>query len=598
MWFYVALALFEWHFRFFRTGIYWCMLVIERMQAPKLTAETVPPPSTTVTTQPAPQPLTPGSAGDGKIQCYEKSTNKPLGVVHANTPEDIKAIVAKARAAQPAWAKTTFKERRRVLLTLLDYVIENHKLICETSAVECGKTLLDGTLGEILTTCEKIQWTILHGEDALADEVRETGLITIYKQPLVRYLPFGVIGAIVSWNYPFHNIVGPMISALFAGNAFVGKVSEFASFFSTTFYEKIVQEALVKCGHSPDLVRFVAGFPDAGAALTDAVDKVTFIGSPQVGKLVQAQAAKTLTPVVLELGGKDPAIVCDDADLDKVLPILMRGTFQNCGQNCVGLERIVAHEVVYDQILFYVHEKVKNLTQGPTPVGAESQKKVFDLGAMTMGVRECERIQKLVEATVARGARLVCGGNWTIERGSFYPPTILADVRPGMPIAEHEVFGPVFVMMKFVTDAGAIEMVNSCNYGLGANVFSKNTARASAIGAQLHTGMLNINDFAINYLCQSLPFGGCKWSGHDRFAGREGLRGCCITRAETRDRFPGVSTEVPPILQYPIQINSFEFGDALIRVLYAPLTSFIGNVLKIIEVAKSNQKKPEEKKQK
>jgi acyl-CoA reductase-like NAD-dependent aldehyde dehydrogenase len=335
-------------------------------------------------------------------------------------------------------------------------------------------------------------------------------------------------------------------------------------------------------GHSADLVRFIAGYLETGSALIDMCDKITFIGSPAVGKLVQRQCSNTLKPVVLELGGKDPAIICEDVDLERAMPILMRGTYQNCGQNCVGVERVLVQEKIYDKILQRSIDYVKKMDQGPTPIG--DSEKVCSLGAMTMGPKECERIQKLVDDTVAAGAKLHIGGNWKPEMGTFYPPTIIGDVKPGMPIAEHEVFGPIMCLMKFVTDDQAVEMVNNCPYGLGSNVFSDNAERALKIGRRLETGMCNINDFAINYLCQSLPFGGIKISGFDRFAGVEGLRGCCIARAETQDRFPKVHTAVPPIVDYPLTKWSEPFGEALVRVLYGSLFSMIGNVLGLIKL--------------
>ncbi|EPY18675.1 aldehyde dehydrogenase (NAD+) [Strigomonas culicis] len=357
-----------------------------------------------------------------------------------------------------------------------------------------------------------------------------------------------------------------MISALFAGNAFVGKVSEYSSYYAT-YYESIVRDGLRQLGYSPDLVSFVTGFAETGEAVVSSVDKLTFIGSPGVGKIIMRNASATLTPVVLELGGKDPAIICDDADMHQVIPIVMRGNFQNCGQNCVGLERIVVHEKVHDQLVAEVVRQVKTLSQG-----AASQK-VCDLGAMTMGKAAIPKIQQLVDETVKAGATLLCGGK--IIDDHFYPPTVLVNVTPSMPIAQEEVFGPVLVVMKFKDDEEAIAMVNSCPYGLGGSVFSADIPRAQGIATRLRTGMININDFGINYLCQSLPFGGVKISGFDRFAGREGLRGNCVVRASTTDRIPGVKTEVPPILQYPISNSAFTFMENLTQVIYGRLPNMI-----------------------
>lgn len=549
---------------------------VDRYTAPTIK---VPLPEVHFPNEPAAEPLKPQSAESGLIQCYDKGTNTPIGVVKAYTPEEVQAAVERARKAQQVWALTPFSTRRKLLFALMDYILDHQQFICETACVECGKTMMDGTLGEMLTTFEKLRWTAAHGEEVLQEEVRDVGLMTIHKRAAVRYVPFGVIGAIVSWNYPFHNIYGPMISALFAGNAFVGKVSEYSSYYAA-YYESIVKDGLRQLGYSTDLVCFLTGFAETGAALVSAVDKLTFIGSPAVGKIIMRNAAATLTPVVLELGGKDPAVICDDADMEQVIPVVMRGNFQNCGQNCVGLERIVVQEAVHDRLVSEVTRLVQHLTQGPASQGQH------DLGAMTMGRMAIPKIQQLVDDTVKAGATLVCGGKTSSDQ--FYPPTILTGVTPDMPIAQEEVFGPVMVIMKFKTDKEAVEMVNACPYGLGASVFSNNITRAEQIANHIRTGMVNINDFGINYLCQSLPFGGVRISGFDRFAGREGLRGNCVVRASTTDRIPGVKTTIPAILQYPITAASFSFMENLSAVIYGRLPRMIRSAIKLSSIKPQN----------
>lgn len=541
----------------------------ERYTAPAIT---VPKPKLSFDNPPAPGPLNPRAAGPGQIQCFDKGTNRPLGVVPALNRDQVKDAINRARAAQVAWGKSSWATRRRLLYSLMDFVLKEHETICRTSSVECGKTLLDGTLGEILTTLEKLSWTANYGEDVLAEEVREVGLIAFHKRASVSYMPLGVVSAIVSWNYPFHNIIGPMISALFAGNAFVGKVSEWSSYYAK-YYESIVRDAIEKLGYSRDLVTFVTGFADSGEALVELTDKVTFIGSPQVGKLVMRKASETLTPVVLELGGKDPAVICDDADLNQLIPIVMRGTYQNCGQNCVGLERVVVHTKIYDQFVQRVQPLVKALTQGPS-----SEAAVKDCGAMTMGQLAIDKIDALVQDAIKKGAKCLVGGAKvaTASGSYFYPPTMLVDVTSKMEIAQEEVFGPIMVVFRANDDEHAASIVNDCPYGLGSSVFSRDQKRAHDLGRRLRTGMMNINDFGINYLCQSLPFGGTKISGFDRFAGIEGLRGNCLVRSETRDRIPGVKTEVPVAMQYPITENSFKFSVLLCRVLYARFWGMLG----------------------
>ncbi|CCW68141.1 unnamed protein product [Phytomonas sp. Hart1] len=572
LYFLILLLLLEWKFGVMRWMLQMLQQTFERYTAPKIE---VPPPRLFFDEAPAMRPLNPRSAPEGFIQCYDKGTNVPLGIVKVYTTDDVRAAVAKARIAQRIWSLTPFSTRRRLLFALMDYILDHQREIAQTGCIEGGKTMMDSALGELLTTFEKLRWTAAKGEEVLKEEIRDVGFIAIHKRAAVNYVPFGVIGAIVSWNYPFHNIYGPMISALFAGNGFVGKVSEYTSYYAT-YYQSIIHNGLLQLGYSPDLVTFVTGFAEAGEALVSSVDKLTFIGSPVVGKIVMRNAASTLTPVVLELGGKDAAVICNDADLDQVIPIIMRGTFQNCGQNCVGLERVVVQDTVHDLVVEVLTRRVRTLTQGPA---SQAQ---YDLGAMTMGHVAIEKIQRLVDNSVAAGAKLVYGGKATSDY--FFPSTILTNVKATHAIALEEVFGPVLVVMKFKTDKEAIEIVNACPYSLGSSVFSKDQERAKYIADRLRTGMVNINDFGINYLCQSLPFGGVGISGFDRFAGQEGLRGNCIVRASTSDRITCIKTIIPSLLQYPVTSKSFDFILSLCNVIYGDLLCMKKSMFKLFTI--------------
>jgi aldehyde dehydrogenase (NAD+) len=289
----------------------------------------------------------------------------------------------KARKAQEKWAKTTFAERKIVLQSLMDFILRHQESICRVASRDTGKTMVDGKFGEILTTCERIRWTLAHGEDALKDEYRDPGLLMFYKAAKVEYHPKGVVAALVSWNYPFHNTFGPLITAIFAGNGILIKASEQVAWSTTTYYAQIARTCLQACGHDPELVQFLVGFQDCGeAVVTCGVDGITFIGSPQVGAKVATAASVNLTPCILELGGKDVAIVNKDVDLEAIVPILMRGVFQNCGQNCIGIERIVVHEHLYDKLLEMVTDRISKLKQGP-PLEVEN----IDCGSMTMSGR-------------------------------------------------------------------------------------------------------------------------------------------------------------------------------------------------------------------
>ncbi|KAF9349599.1 Meiotic Sister-Chromatid recombination aldehyde dehydrogenase [Mortierella sp. AD094] len=532
----------------------------------------------------------------GQIVCYDPSTGRHLGTIRAHTKVDVDQALAKARKAQAKWVKTTFEERKIVLQSLLDFVLLNQEAICRVASRDTGKTMVDGKFGEILTTCERIRWTLAHGEDALKDEYRNPGLLMFYKSAKVEYRPMGVVAALVSWNYPFHNTFGPLITAIFAGNGILIKASEQAAWSTMTYFAKIARTCLEACGHDPDLVQFLVGFQDCGeAVVTSGVDGITFIGSPQVGARVATAAAAALTPCVLELGGKDVAIVNKDVDLEAVVPILMRGVFQNCGQNCIGIERIIVHESIHDKLIGMVGDRIKKLKQGP-PLEIEN----IDCGSMTMSGRS-NALEALVKDAVSHGASLVCGGKEFVHpefpQGQYFTPTLITNLQPSMKIAQEEAFAPIMAVFKFSTLDEAISIANSSVYSLGSNVFSRNQKEGIYVMDRLRVGMSNLNDFGVNYLCQSLPFGGVGMSGYGRFGGPEGLRSVCHQKSITVDRWPMlIQTFLPPVLQYPMN----NVGDAivvtrdLVNIIYAGWIGRFKSVCEIVKVLAVGADEPEQ----
>eukprot|EP00753_Platysulcus_tardus_P018640 PLAT6991.1.p1 GENE.PLAT6991.1~~PLAT6991.1.p1 ORF type:complete len:615 (-),score=253.81 PLAT6991.1:79-1923(-) len=524
------------------------------------------------------------AARPGKLQCYDPATMQRLGEVEAMDAATVTAAVERARAAQVEWAKTSYKERKRVLLTLQDYITRHQDDIVRVACRDSGKTKVDALFGEVLTTCEKIRWVVSHGERVLAPEYRSTGPLMVHKSARVEYHPMGVLGIIVPWNYPFHNLMNHLASGLFAGNAVVCKVSEYASW-SALYYTRMVAEALRVCGHNPELVQTVTGFGEAGAALIDAhVDKIIFTGSPAIGKLVMERASHHLIPCVLELGGKDPMILCDDADMSQIVDIALRGVYQNCGQNCIGVERVYAHAAMHDEFVDRAVAIVRKLRQGP-PLTED-----VDVGAMTMP-QACDEIQALVDDAVAKGATVHCGGRRNPDlHGQFYLPTVLSGCTHDMNITNTEVFGPVMTILKWETEEDLLAQVHSIPYGLGSSVFSADYKRAERIGQRIRAGMTNLNDFGVNYLVQSLPFGGVSVSGYDRFAGDEGLRGCCLQKSVVTDRVPGIKTYIPAPLQYPTAVLAPLFCTGLINMTYH--RSIWEKVKAIFALIKASTSKP------
>lgn len=500
-----------------------------------------------------------------KVQCYEPATMKYLGFCPALRPDEVREHVAQARKAQKIWAQSSFKQRRQFLRILLKYIIEHQELICEISSRDTGKTMVDASLGEIMTTCEKITWLLSEGERWLKPEYRSTGRSMLHKTAKVEFHPLGVIGAIVSWNYPFHNIFNPMLAAVFSGNGVVIKVSEHASW-SGCFYLRIIQAALAAVGAPENLVDVITGFAETGEALVSSVDKIIFVGSPGVGKTIMRNASDTLIPVTLELGGKDAFIVCEDVDVPHVAQIAVRAALQSSGQNCAGAERFYVHQDIYSKFVAEVVRIVKSVTAGPPLSGK------YDMGAICMQ-EHSDKLQNLVNEALDKGAEFAGRGSFgnlgedAVDQ--FFPPTVLVNVNHSMQLMQEEAFGPILPIMKFSSDEEVVKLANDSRYGLGCAVFSGSQRRAKAIASQIHCGMAAINDFASTYMCQSLPFGGVKDSGFGRFAGIEGLRACCLVKSVVEDRWwPFIKTKIPKPIQYPVADNGFEFQESLVEALY------------------------------
>ncbi|KAI9880746.1 MAG: Meiotic Sister-Chromatid recombination aldehyde dehydrogenase [Pleopsidium flavum] len=486
--------------------------------------------------------------GSSAIQCYCPANGRFLGLVNPATADGINRAVAKASEAQVQWAKTSFKQRRKVLRTLLRYILENQEAISTAACLDSGKTRIDSSFGEILVTAEKLKWTIAHGAKALRAERRPTNFLMSYKVNEVQWEPLGVVAAC------FHNLLGPIISSLFTGNAIIVKGSE-ATAWSSKYFTSIIQGALKACGQSPGLVQSVVCWPSVAPYLTShpGLSHITFIGSRPVALEVCKSAAKALTPVCVELGGKDAAIILDDVkNLYKVASILMRGVFQSAGQNCIGVERVVACPNVYDKLIEIVEPRIRALRIGSALDDPED----VDVGAMISGA-SFNRLEDTIAEAVEQGAQLLVGGKRYIHpkypKGHYFSPTLLVDVTSDMRVAREELFAPVFVVMKADSVDDAIRIANSTPYGLGASVFGTNQRDIDKAVKDVRVGMVSVNDFAVYYAVQ-LPFGGVKGSGYGRFAGEEGLRSLCNTKAVCRDRFPSMlSTAIPKPLDYPIK---------------------------------------------
>jgi len=382
----------------------------------------------------------------------------------------------------------------------------------------------------------------------------------------------------VSWNYPFHNALGPLIAALFAGNAIIIKASENVAW-SSHFFIDAVRRILDALGFPQDVVQLVTCWPEHADALTthEDIGHITFIGSEPIGKLVAAAAVKHLTPTVIELGGKDPAVILPSADLKYFNSTFLRSVFQGGGQNCIGLERFIVARSLLPQFISLVQARIEGLRCGSylddaLPGPHLAQPSAVDMGAMINSAR-FDELEGLISNAVQKGAEVLVGGqrlqSSTWKAGCFFAPTLITGVTRDMRIAQEEVFAPIMLIMPFDTLDEAIEIANSTRYGLGSSVFGAKRDECQYVAKRLRSGMVNINDFGVSYLAQSLPFGGVKASGYGRFGGPEGLLGLTIAKAVTEDRFfRTVRTGIPPPLDYPLNAQAWPFVRSLVEFAY------------------------------
>ena len=358
---------------------------------------------------------------------------------------------------------------------------------------------------------------------------------------VVRYAPLGVIGVIGPWNYPLNNSFGDCIPALAAGNSVVMKPSEI-----TPLTSLLMAEMLAESGIPENVFQVATGRGETGAALIDEVDFVMFTGSVATGKKVMAQAAQTLTPVSLELGGKDPMIVLADADLERATNAAISYGLNNSGQVCISVERIYVEESVHDEFVDKLTEKVRGLRQGPP-----GEPGTVDVGAIIFPP-QMEIIEAHVRDAVEKGAKVVTGGEPGAGPGRFYPPTILTDVDHSMSCMVEETFGPTLPVMKVADAERAIELANEGPYGLQASVWTRDEQRGEEVARRVEAGSVCVNDAQVNYAALELPMGGWKESGLGSRHGKDGIRK--YTRRQSLMVVPGLRAVArrPPLpLQRP-----------------------------------------------
>jgi acyl-CoA reductase-like NAD-dependent aldehyde dehydrogenase len=455
------------------------------------------------------------------------ATGETIASVPSLDAAGVKALVARARAAQPDWEALGFDGRAEVMYELRRWIVDNRDRVARTLSEENGKPPDEALLTEIFYVADSLGFWAKKGPKYLADErVRTHSPLLLGKKVISRYRPYGVVGVIGPWNYPLTNNFGDAIPALVAGNSVVLKPSHV-----TPLTSMLMAEGFRAAGGPEDVFTIATGTGGTGAELVKNADMIMFTGSTEVGKKILSQAAERLTPVSLELGGKDPMIVLRDADVERAANMAVQWAMSNSGQICISVERVYVEEPVYDEFVGKVVEKVKALRQGvPGAPGA------VDVGAMTFP-SQLDVVDAHVKDAVSKGARVLTGGKRGDGPGLFYEPTVLVDVDHSMACMTEETFGPTMPIMKVSDEAEAIRLANDSPYGLDSSVFTRDVDKGERVARQIDAGATCVNDALMNYLAQEAPFAGMKESGMGARHGAPGIRKYCRTQTILVTRF-------------------------------------------------------------
>jgi acyl-CoA reductase-like NAD-dependent aldehyde dehydrogenase len=466
-----------------------------------------------------------------RIRAINPATGELLREFECATPGDVADAVRRARAAQPAWEQTPIEKRLKVVQKFQRLLSERKQQIARTITSESGKPYVEALLTEILVALDTARFLLVESYEFLRDKrVPHRSLATKTKSGRLVREPYGVIGIISPWNYPFSIPATQSLAALVTGNAVVLKPSELTPL-SALELASLLREA----GVPENVFQLVPGDGPTGAALVESeIDKLVFTGSVATGKRIAQMAASKLLPVVLELGGKDPMIVLEDADLDVAASGAVWGAFVNAGQACLSVERCYVHRSIYDSFLSLCAEKAKQLRVGN---GMEPD---TDVGPL-IHEHQLRAVDRHIEDARARGAQVLTGGKQLLSLGpNFYAPTVLADVSHQMLVMREETFGPVLPIMPFDSDDEAIRLANDSEYGLAASVWTRDRKRGERIGRQINAGTVMVNDAVSCYGISEAPHGGFKASGIGRTHGKLGLDEMVRTKYLDVDLVPGI----------------------------------------------------------
>ena len=488
----------------------------------------------------------------GTLSVREPGSGKLVGEVRVSTPAQVREAVAASRSAQVEWGRRTFAERKAVLLAVKARLLARADELCDHLTRENGKTRNESLFMEVLPVADALHYWAHNAKKLLRDESIGLHLFP-HKKSYLRYYPRGVIGIISPWNYPFSIPMADAVCALMAGNGVVVKPSEY-----TPLVLEKARALFEEAGLPRGLFQVVQGKGEVGAALiSSGVNMVIFTGSVATGRRINIACAEQMIPCVLELGGKDPAIVLADADLDSAATKIAWGAFANSGQTCASVERVYVHESIAEALTGKLVALTRTLRQG------EPNQHDVDVGAMTTQM-QVDLIQRHLDDARAKGAQILVGGNIRVtpEGARFVEPTVLINVSHDMVIVREETFGPMLPIMTFRTEDEAVALANDSAYGLSAYVFSKSAGNANRIANRLLAGTVMHNDTLYTHAAPETPWGGVKLSGLGRVHGKHGVRDLCEVRHVNLERF-----SFPAFWYYPYSRKAWTTGLRVYRTL-------------------------------
>ena len=492
-----------------------------------------------------------------ELVSVDPATLEQVARVAVTAPEELAEAVAEARMAQEAFARAALTARAGVLERVGHLLVEDADTIARTIVAESGKPLAEAYAHELVVGADACRWLA----DNLAGVLREERipfpqLVLRHKRGWMRYEPLGVVAVVTPWNFPFALPLRHAAAAVAAGNAAILKPSEL-----TPATGALVEDLFRRAGAPAGLVRVVQGGADVGEALVGhrGVHAVVFTGSAQVGRQVAEAAAARLRPAVLELGGKDPMLVLDDADLERAVDGALWGSFTNCGQACAGIERIAVAPALHDSFVDRLAERARMLRVGH---GLDPEVEVGPL----VGEPQRRRFESLVADAVDHGAEVATGGVRpdTGLPGWFHEPTVLVGEPRGARMREEELFGPATVVVRLDNDAAMIRWANDSPFGLGASVWTADTRRARAIAARLETGAVWVNDHAYSFGASQAPWGGRRSSGLGRTGSKHGLYALSHVKFVDSDR-----ARLTPGWWFPYGERTLDGFRGLLDALYA-----------------------------